>query len=121
VVTEDDVRRIALSLPSTSEKPSYGTPGFRVKDRLFARIHEAGDVLVLWVESEEETLAMIATDPAKFFTTPHYAGHPMVLIRFAEVDPDELEELIVDSWRVRAPKRLVQTFDAEIAGSEPSR
>ena len=125
MVTEDDVRRIALSLPSTSEKPSYGTPGFRVKDRLFARIHEEDDILVLWVESEEEKLAMIATDPAKFFTTPHYNGHPMVLIRFAEVNRDELEELIVDSWRVRAPKRLVQSFDAstsdDSAGSEPSR
>ena len=64
MVTEDDVRRIALSLPSTTEKSSYGTPGFRVKDRLFARIHEEGDVLILWVESEEEKLAMIATDPA---------------------------------------------------------
>ena len=83
VVTEDDVRRIALSLPSTTEKPSYGTPGFRVKDRLFARIREEGDILVLWVESEEEKQAMIATDPTKFFTTPHYDGHPMVLVRFA--------------------------------------
>ncbi len=124
MVTEDDVRRIALSLPSTTEKPSYGTPGFRVKDRLFARIHEEGDVLILWVESEEEKLAMIATDPAKFFATPHYDGYPMVLIRFAEIDTDELEELIVDSWRERAPKRLVQIFDDSArdkrAGSEPS-
>ncbi len=36
MVTEDDVRRIAQSLPETTEKPSYGTPGFRVKDKLFA-------------------------------------------------------------------------------------
>jgi hypothetical protein len=119
MVTEDDIRRIALSLPGTTERPSYGTPGFRVKDRLFARIHEQGDVLVLWVESEEEKQAMIATDPAKFFATPHYNGYPMVLVRFGEIDTDELGELIVDSWRERAPKRLVLSFD-ESAGSEPS-
>ena len=47
-MTADDVRRIALSLPATTEKSSYGTPGFRVKDRLFARIREEGDVLVVW-------------------------------------------------------------------------
>jgi len=45
-VTESDVRRVALSLPATTEKPSYGTPGFRVKDKLFARIREQGDLLV---------------------------------------------------------------------------
>jgi hypothetical protein len=38
VVTQDDVRRAALSLPATTERPSYGTPGFRVKDKLSARI-----------------------------------------------------------------------------------
>jgi len=42
MITEDDVRRIALSLPATSERPSYGTPGFRVRDRAFARIRETG-------------------------------------------------------------------------------
>jgi len=43
MITEEDVRRVALSLPATSEKPSYGRPGFRVKDRLFARIREEGE------------------------------------------------------------------------------
>jgi hypothetical protein len=44
MATEDDVRRLALALPETHERPSYGTPGFRVKDRLFARIHQDGGV-----------------------------------------------------------------------------
>ena len=116
MVTEDDVRRLALSLPATTEKPSYGTPGFRVKDKLFARIREERDVLAVWVDDEEEKLAMIETDPAKFFTTPHYDGHPMVLIRFAGVDADELGELIVESWRLRAPVKLRAAFDAEHMG-----
>jgi hypothetical protein len=50
MVTGDDVRRAALALPETTEKLSYGTPGFRVKDKLFARIREEGDVLVVWCE-----------------------------------------------------------------------
>jgi hypothetical protein len=112
VITEDDVRRIALSLPETTEKPSYGTPGFRVKDKLFARIREEGDVLVVWTGDIAEKEALIAAEPEKFFTTPHYDGHPTVLVRFSAVDADEVEELLTESWRLRAPKRLLAAFDS---------
>jgi hypothetical protein len=111
MVTEDDVRRVALSLPHTTEKPSYGTPGFRVRDRLFARIREEGDVLVVWVAGEGEKQGLIAAEPAKFFTTPHYDGHPSVLVRLPAVDVDELTELLTDSWRLRAPKRVAAELD----------
>ena len=112
MVTEDDVRRIALSLPATTEKPSYGTPGFRVKDKLFARIREEGDVLVVWVDGVEEKEALIAAQPETFFTTPHYDGYAMVLVRFDAVDVDELTELLTDAWYLRAPKRLRAEFDS---------
>ncbi len=102
---EDDARRIALSLPETTEKPSYGTPGFRVKDKLFARINEEGD-LVLWRENQDEKEALIESEPDKFFTTPHYDGHPMILVRLATVDREELLDLLLDSWDIRAPKSV---------------
>jgi hypothetical protein len=110
MVTEDDVRRVALSLPATTEKPSYGTPGFRVKDRLFARIREEGeegDVLVVWVADEVEKRGLVDSEPAKFFTTPHYDGHPIVLVRFDGIDIDELKELLTESWRLRAPAKVL--------------
>jgi hypothetical protein len=113
VITEDDVRQIALLLPETTEKPSYGTPGFRVKDKLFARIREEGDVLVVWTGDLAEKEALIAAEPDKFFTTPHYDGHPTVLVRFAAADVDDLEELLTESWRLRAPERLLAAFDSE--------
>jgi hypothetical protein len=113
VVIEDDVRRAALSLPATTEKPSYGTPGFRVKDRLFARIRDEGDVLVVWVEDEGEKQGLVTSEPGKFFTTPHYDGYPMVLVRFGAIEADELLELLTESWRLRAPAKLVAAFDAE--------
>jgi hypothetical protein len=112
MVTEDDVRRIALSLPATTEKPSYGTPGFRVKDQLFARIREEGDVLVVWTAPGEKE-ALLAAEPDTFFSTPHYDGHDLVLVRFGAVDVDELEELLTDAWRLRAPAKLVAAFDAD--------
>jgi hypothetical protein len=111
VVDEHDVRRIALSLPETTEKSSYGTPGFRVKDRLFARIREEGDVLVLWCADEGEKSGLIEAEPHKFFTTPHYDGYPLILVRFEAIDITELTELVTDSWRLRAPKRLVSDYD----------
>lgn len=113
MVTENDVRRVALSLPETTEKPSYGTPGFRVKDKLFARIREEGDVLVVWVAGEEEKRGLVESEPEKFFTTPHYDGHPTVLVRFSGIDGDELRELLTESWRLRAPKKLAAQLDAQ--------
>ena len=113
MASEDDARELALSLPATSEKPSYGTPGFRVKDRLFARIREERDVLVVWCENEGEKDFLIRAEPGKFFTTPHYDGHAMVLVRLDAVERDELLELVTESWRLRAPKKLVASFDAE--------
>jgi len=113
VVTIDDVWRIALSLPATTEKPSYGTPDFRVRDKLFARIREEGDVLVGWRSDVDEKEALIQSEPSTFFTTPHYDGHPMVLARFAALDVDELMELLTESWRLRAPTKLLRSFDAD--------
>jgi hypothetical protein len=105
MATLDDVRELALALPATIEKPSYGTPGFRVKDRLFARLRE-DDVLVVWVADLGEKEMLIRSEPQKFFTVAHYDGHPTVLVRLSAVDRDELGELLTDAWLVRAPKRL---------------
>ncbi len=100
MATEDDVRELALALPHTKEKPSYGTPGFRVRDKLFARIREEG-VLVVWCESPEEKDFLLEGEPEKFFTTPHYDGYPNILVRLEAVDREELAELLAESARIR--------------------
>ena len=51
---------------------------------------------------------LLASDPAKFFTEPHYNGFPAVLVRLPAVETDELRELITDAWRCQAPPRLVR-------------
>jgi hypothetical protein len=112
MATIDDVRRIALSFPETTEKPLYGTPGFRVNDKAFARLREERDVLVVWCADEGEKDAYIATQPDIFFTLPHYDGHPLVLVRLPAIDVAELREVLTDAWLVRAPRRLVTAFDA---------
>ena len=116
MVSVADVRRMALALLETVERPSYGTPGFRVKDKLFARIHQDDGVLVLWCAHGLEKEALIESDPATFFTTPHYDGYPIVLVRMGAIGLDELEALLAGSWYVRAPKRLRAAFDADPRG-----
>jgi hypothetical protein len=110
MASEDDVRAIALALPETSERSSYGTPGFRVKDTLFARIREPG-VLMVRTADEAEKDFLIRAEPEKFFTIPHYDGYPSVLVRLAAVDREELRELLTDAWRTRAPKRVLALLD----------
>ncbi|MGI5270786.1 MmcQ/YjbR family DNA-binding protein [Nonomuraea sp. CA-218870] len=112
MATEDDVRRLALTLPETGEKSMYGTPAFYVRGKWFARMREERGVLAVPVPSEEEKLELVAARPGAFFTTPHFDGYAVVLVRLPEVDEEELGELLTDAWRLRAPKRLVAAFDA---------
>ncbi len=103
---------IALSLPSTTEKPSYGTPGFRVADRLFARIREEGDLMISVADVAEKRM-LLESEPDTFFTTAHYDGYASVLVRFSAIDVGELAELLTEAWRARAPRKLLEAFDAE--------
>ena len=101
----EEVRKIALSLPGAEEGLCYGTPGFRVGGKLFARFHQDQESLVLYVEySAREVL--IGVKPDVFYLTDHYRCYPWMLVRISKVRLKELRELIVAAWRLRAPKRL---------------
>lgn len=75
---------------------------------MFAWIRDEPEALVVWVESLEDKEALVASEPQKFFTTSHYDGQPIILIRLDEVDGNEVAELVLESWRLRAPRRLVK-------------
>ena len=79
---------------------------------MFAWIREDPEALVVWVSSEEEKAAMIASDPSRFFTTAHYDGTPILLVRLEAVDVDEASEVVTESWRLRSPRPLVKSWDA---------
>ncbi|HKC52270.1 MAG TPA: MmcQ/YjbR family DNA-binding protein [Myxococcota bacterium] len=111
MATEKTVRTLALALPETSEKPCYGTPGFYVKKKLFARLLPDRQTLAVRVDLEERE-ALLTVAPEVFFLTPHYQGWPMVLIRLARVERADLEERLVEAWRFMAPAKLLAEFDA---------
>lgn len=113
MISHEDVRRLALDMPGAFERSSYGgRPSWRTKARMFVWIRDEPEALVVWVESEEDKHAMISSEPDKFFTTPHYDGHPIVLVRLEAVDVDEATELIIESWRQRSTKTAVKLWDS---------
>jgi hypothetical protein len=127
----DDVRRVALALPETSERTSHGNASWRVRDKLFvwerplrpADLRALGDaapagpILGARVEHVGAKEALLADDPGVYFTTPHFEGYPAILVRLEGIDVDELEEVIVEAWLARAPKRLAKEYaDARLEG-----
>jgi hypothetical protein len=124
MATWDDVRELALALPETSEVLSRELRQWRVKDKLFvwerplrktdlAALGDGapgGPILGARVEHLVAKEALLADDPDLFFTTPHFDGYPAILVRLDEIGLEELREVVVEAWLVRAPKRLVATY-----------
>ena len=125
----DDVRRIALGLPETSEKPMHGLASWRVRDKLFvwerplrekeiaalgATGASDGPILGARVEDLVAKEALIADEPELYFTTPHFDGYPSVLVRLERIGEQDLAELIAEAWLSRAPKRLAQSYLDEL-------
>ncbi|MEA2297720.1 MAG: hypothetical protein QOF77_656 [Solirubrobacteraceae bacterium] len=110
--TWDDVVAMGIDLPGVEVATSYGTPALRVRGKGICRLRTDPEALVLRVRDLGEREALLQGQPDAFFSTPHYDGHPYVLVRLGAVDPAELAELIEDAWRLRAPKRLVAAYDA---------
>ncbi len=120
----DDVRQIALALPESSERTARGTTQWRVRDKLFVwerplrpREIEAlgkdapeGPILAARVEHLGAKEALLADDPAVFFTTSHFDGYPAILMHLEQIARDELSEVIVEAWLSRAPKRLAERY-----------
>jgi len=106
-VTFDTLRRLALALPGVEESTSYGTPAFKAKGKLLARLREDGETLVVRIELDARA-GLMRSDPETFFITDHYAAYPAVLVRLAAVSEETLGALLEEAWRTFAPKSLVQ-------------
>jgi hypothetical protein len=124
VATWDDVRRIALALPETNERLSRDLRQWRVKDKLFVweRPLRRADIEALGADAPDGPIlgarvehlgakeALLANDEGVFFTTPHFDGYPAILVRLDRIGADDLDEVIVEAWLARAPKRLVKAY-----------
>jgi hypothetical protein len=109
-VTLDVVREIVRALPGVDEGLSYGTPAFRVRKKLLARLLEDGDSMVLKTDFfQRETLMEL--QPETFYLTEHYMNYPLVLVRLSRVRREQLANLLETAWRPLAPKGLVELYD----------
>lgn len=92
-ISYDRVRQMGLALPNAEEGTSYGTPALKVKGKLFVRLREEGDVIVLKMPFELRD-GLLADDPDTYFITDHYREYPCVLVRLGKVTEPALRELL---------------------------
>jgi hypothetical protein len=118
----EDVHELASAMPHvTVERGKAGNPVYQVGHKSFVFFRtprpdavdpETGerydDVIVFWVESEADKEALVQDPASPFFTTPHFDGHPSVLLRasrIAELSRQELAEIVQDAWLSQASRR----------------
>jgi hypothetical protein len=108
----DDIREIAHALPGVIDSTSYGTPALKVGGKLFARLHQSMDCVVLRCELLDREILMQSA-PDAFFITDHYADYPWILLRLGVVEKRVLPELIERAWRLVASKTFIKKHDDE--------
>ena len=120
----DDVARIALSLPETTEEQAWGHRHWKVRGKGFVwerplrktDLKALGDqapdgpILGARVEHLIAKEALLQDPSGVYFTIPHFEGYPAVLVLLDEIDLDGLDEVIVEAWLCRAPKRLADEY-----------
>src|SRR5690349_14808871 len=129
----DDVHEIASGMPhATRIEGPKGNSIYQVGGKSFvffrtpqpdAEDPDTGeryaDVIMIWVESESDKLALVQDRKSPFFTTERFEGHPSVLVRASrlrEIGKRELTELIQDAWLSRASNRRAERWLAEHGG-----
>ncbi len=103
-MTWEDVRKIALAMPGVEDGTSYGTAALKVKKKLFVRLKEEGDVIVLKMPFEARE-AMMAEEPNKYFITDHYLKYEWVLVRLAKVKDAEMRDLLQVAYKAALSKK----------------
>jgi len=124
MATWDDVARIALALPETTEEQAWGNRHWKVRGKGFVweRPLRKSDLKVLGDAAPEGPILgarvehlvakeALVQDPSNvFFTIPHFDGYPAILVLLDEIDLDGLHEVIVEAWLCRAPKRVADAY-----------
>jgi len=130
----EDVHDLAMRMPHvTVVYGSRGNPVYQVGGKSFvffrnprpdavdpATGERYPDVIVFWVPSESDKQALVQDQASPFFTTPHFDGHPSVLVRgsrIGELSVRELAEVIQDAWLAQASRARAAAWLEAYAGS----
>jgi hypothetical protein len=128
MATWDDVARVAEALPKVAESTAYGNRDWKVRKKTFAwhrplrqterdqlegeldDVPADEEILAVRVPDEEAKLALLASEPEVYFTTPHFDGHASVLVRLERIPRADLEEALVEAWLSQAPAKLADAY-----------
>ncbi len=124
-MTIDDVAAMALELPDVLEGERHGNRTWSISGKAFAwerpfskadlkrfgdATPPAGPIVAVRVEDLGEKEAVLAAQPAAFFTIPHFTGYPAILIQLTNVSRDSLRDALVDGWLACAPRSLAEQY-----------
>jgi hypothetical protein len=103
-MTFEAIRKIAMTLEGVEEATSYGTPAFKVRGAMIARLRDELGALVVRMNIEDRE-ALIAEDPETYFITDHYLEYPYILVKLARVHPDAMRDLLAGAWKLAAREK----------------
>jgi hypothetical protein len=111
--TYEQVRDWALALPGSTEVmvEAWGHPTLRVNNKMFAS-GMAGHPTMTVKATVQEQAELVASDPRTYAIAQYVGRYGWVQVTLTSADPEELRELIVEAWRLTAPKKLVKEYDA---------
>ena len=119
MVTMAEARRLALSLPETTEEDHHGIPSFRVGNKIFATVPDGHHVRVML--DPDATRVAIGDDPAAFAELWWGKKLSGVTVTLARADHRRMTELLEEAWRRIAPRRLLVSPDHDSRPSRPPR
>ena len=112
MVTIEDVRALAMSLPGTTEGLVRDRVKFRVGRIVYLAFSPDESVMGFGFPKEERE-ALVASDPDRFIMpSGGDLRYHWVLVRLAAIDADEMRELVLDAWRMVVPKGVAAAYDA---------
>jgi hypothetical protein len=106
MITVEEVRRVAMALPRTTEALVHDRVKFRV-GRIVYLAFSRDETVMGFAFPKEEREALVASDPDTFgLPRPSELRWNWVVVRLDRIDEVEMSELVVDAWRMVVPKRL---------------
>lgn len=109
----DQLRAICLALLEAIETGGVGNPSFKVRGKIFAMRHQHCGHWSMWCKAPLGVQQLlVGADPARFFVPPYVGHHGWIGVYLdVELDWDEIADLVDDSYRMTAPKRLSRLLD----------
>lgn len=102
----------AKSLPEVEESMWFNSPSLKVRGKGFVRLRSEAEGGVVVMCSLDEKEALLQSGNPAFYTTPHYDGYGAILVNLDLIDEEQLNELVTEAWRIKAPIRVRKQWDA---------